>query len=868
MNTSLSKKSKHLSISYSFTKSSSFSQCPNISIKKRRHTSSYKELYLNRINFVSTQTPTSKPKGLDYLYATIYKSNTAKLKQSEYPFTTNINNIINSNMHTNRVIDRYRSSNDVHTKLKDLKKEMMSVNKFNSGNCSRGRFNNNIYNGMKGIIYSKASTNNGNSAKRLFKDGECSSSNKYKGEMILEGLGVDKSFERRMNGDEEGEDMLYSDIKVNNINDNNNDDTNFLITDRQEKSVLKGTLVDHNEKGDYEDMNEIKNQLDNAIAKSVHNKVTCNNNINNVDNDIDNDNNNEIDKQHEIIITSQTDINVNNCNCNSNCNVIFKSDSFNYGINVYNNIQQDNNPYTMNINSTSTNSHSKQTQNIIQCNNNNNSATSLDIVKSTKHLHEHRYSNDDNEQEHEQMCCSSSQREREATPTYEDNKAKCHEMYNNHEIKEEDEEYDESVGVSLLKQVKKRTQYNSGSNSSSHNNECKLVIEEIQNQKNKLLNMKQTNVNSDYERLQKIKTLLHKTTHAPIAAVTNTNHAVTSLNKSPLTITNTSLTIYNNNIKSLITHHNHNHNHNHKQPLSLSTPNTYLTLSNEHTFNILSTPKIYSPNNINTIHISQPLPPSSSPLQQQPHLQPQFNTNELHSEIDTFLNNIKLRNKSKETHLTSLKLQKAQELQQLKTKQQLLSKQKQHLTHFHKEPPTYTTINNNNHRITTNNNNNNNNVISPLNHHHQQETTTTTLSSVKKNTNTYTSIFNTLLEDERYNTLRNNMSKRCVKENNNKYGETFNQEVEKESDLFLKKVKEDIRDIKSKRKVKEELNAFVYGNTWGSKYVNAVGKRNNCVMPVNSIDGGGDKRDIGFFMSYMNNNNNGSSSNNNYIFKK
>ena len=101
--------------------------------------------------------------------------------------------------------------------------------------------------------------------------------------------------------------------------------------------------------------------------------------------------------------------------------------------------------------------------------------------------------------------------------------------------------------------------------------------------------------------------------------------------------------------------------------------------------------------------------------------------------------------------------------------------------------------------------------------------------------------------------------------NNNNYSETYNQEVEKESDLFLKKVKEDIRDIKSKRKVKEELNAFVYGNTWGSRYVNAVGKRNNCVMPVNSIDGVVDKRDIGFFTSYMNNN---GSSSNNYIFKK
>lgn len=849
MNTSLSKKSKHLSISYSFTKSSSFSQCPNISIKKRRHTSSYKELYLNRINFVSTQTPTSKPKDLDYLYATIYKSNTAKLKHSEYPFTSSINNIIHSNMHTNRVNDRYRSSNDVHTKLKDLKKEMMSVNKFNSGNCSRGRFNNNIYTTTKGIIYSKASANNNcNSAKRLFKDVECSSSNKYKGEMILEGLGVDKSFERRMNGDEEGEGMLYSDIKVNGINDNN-DDTNFLITDRQEKSVLKGTLVDHNEKGDYEDMNEIKNQLDNAIAKGVHTKATCNN-INSVDNG--NDNDNEIDKQHEIIITSQSDINVNSCNCN--CNVIFKSDSFNYGINAYNNnnnIQQDNNPYIMNINSTSTNSHSKQTQNIVQCNSNNNnnpassedvevtssipinfhSTTSIDVVKPMKHLHEHRYSNEDNEQE-----------EHEVTPTYED-KAMGHVMYNNHEIKEEDEEYEESVGVSLLKHVKKRTPYNSGTSS----NECKYVIEEIENQKKKLLNMKHSNINSDYERLQKIKTLLHKTTHAPIVAAAN------HVNKSPLTITNTSLTIYNNNIKSLITQHKH------KQPLSLSTQNTYLTLSNEHTFNILSTPKIYSPNNI---HISQP-------LQQQQQPQTQFNPNELHSEIDSFLNNIKLRNKSKETHLASLKLQKAQELQQLKTKQQLLSQQKQHLTHFHKEQPTYTNTNNNNHRITTNINTNSNNGVSSLNHHHQQETTTTLLSSVKKNTNTYTSIFNTLLEDERYNTLRNNMSKRCMKDtNNNKYSETYNQEVEKESDLFLKKVKEDIRDIKSKRKVKEELNAFVYGNTWGSRYVNAVGKRNNCVMPVNSIDGVVDKRDIGFFTSYMNNNGSSSSNNNNYIFKK
>ena len=113
----------------------------------------------------------------------------------------------------------------------------MSVNKFNSGNCSRGRFNNNVYNGIKNIIYSKASANNGNGAKRLFKDGECSS--KCKGEMILEGLGVDKSFERRMNGDDEAEEMVYSDIKVNNINDNNEDDTK--VEDENNTGTDEGT---------------------------------------------------------------------------------------------------------------------------------------------------------------------------------------------------------------------------------------------------------------------------------------------------------------------------------------------------------------------------------------------------------------------------------------------------------------------------------------------------------------------------------------------------------------------------------------------------------------------------------------------------
>ena len=768
------------------------------------------------------------------------------------------------------MIDRYRSSNDVHARLKDLKKEMMSINKFNShsnsNNVIKGRYvNNGGSNGnIKSIIYSKGVNDN---AKRLFRGND--DSNKRKGEMILEGLGVDKSFERKLYGDvsENGVDMCNEDA-----NNGNEDDTNFLITDRQEKSVLKGTLVDHNEKGDYEDMNEIKNQLDSAIARSVQNKkqrqctLTCNsNNNNNVDN--------EIDKQHELIITSQSDINVNNCN------VIFKSDSFNYGSHVNNNNNNIINHNTMNINSTSTtNSHSKQTQNIVQCNNNNNnnnlassedievtlsipinfqSTTSLDIVKSTKHLHEHRYSNEEQDNEHEQMCCSSTQ-PREDNNDDDDNvtTGKGHVVYDHQEIKEEDEENDESVGVSVMKHLRKRLHNN------NNNGECRLVIDEIKNQKQMLLNMKPTSVNNDYARLQKIKTLLHKTTHAQVSTTTSNNAIITSLNRSPLTITNTSLTIHNNNnnnnVKSLITHHH---------PL-LSTHNTYLVLSNEQAFNILSTPKIYSPNNI---HTSQPL---SSPLHHIHHPQTQFNPNELHSEIDTFLNNIKLRNKSKESHLTSLKLQKAQELQQLKTKQQFFAKQKQQVSHSHKSAASSTSSCINNTNVHRNN-------IAPSTQ--QQETTTTSLSScVKKNT--YTSIFNTLLEEERYNTLRNNMSKRCVKDN--KYAEMFNQDVEKESDLFLKKVKEDIRDIKHRRKVKEELNAFVVNgsNACYSRYV-GIGKRNNCVMPVNSIDGVVDAREIGFFTNYMNNNSSHSNSsnintqsvlginsfnmnNNNYTFKK
>ena len=891
MNSSLSKKSKHLSVSYSFTKSSSYSQCPNMSIRKRRHTSSYKELYLNKINFVSAQTPTSKPKGLDYLYATIYKSNTAKLRKSEYPLAhidNNTNNNIRvniySNIGTNRLIDRCRGSNDVHAKLKDLKKEMMSINKFNtnsSNNMTKGRYSNS---NIRGIMYGKGSTND--IAKRLVKGNKVEYSdndyNKHKGEMILESLGVDKSFEKKLYDAKNGSGEISVNVDGNcdgevNVNE---DDTNFLITDRQEKSVLKGTLVDHNEKGDYEDMNEIKNQLDNAIARSVQNKKLLqnkmnddnNNNINNNDNDKPPitcaNNENEIDKQHEIVITSQTDININNCN------VIFKSDSFNYGImndmhnTNNNNIQNDNNSndndnikthhYTLNRNSTSTASQSKQTQNLFLCNNptssedieitssipiNFQSTTSLDI-KSTKHLHEVRYSNEENEQE--QMCS-----QQETVQTCEDNvnqeeratKGKGH-FADNHEIKEEDEENDESAGGSVLKNRRKRTHNNV--NDVKH--ECKLVIEEIQIQKKKLLDMKyntlHTHINNDYARLQKIKTLLHKTTP-------QTHNALTAMSKAPLAITNISLTIRDN-IKPTPQHHK----------LPLSPHKAHLTLSNEQAFDILSSPKIYSPNNIKTIHTSQPLTSLSSPLlPQQP--QTQFNPTELHSEIDTFLTNLKLRNKSKESHLTTLKLQKEQELQQLKTKQQFFAMQKQ-VTHVHKstvpsKESNYAVYVNNMFNdatsINTNNNVHHNNIPS-IQQQQQQET----------RKHTYTSIFNTLLEDDRYNTLRNNMGKRCVKET--KYGDMFNQEVEKESDLFLKKVKEDIRDIKSKRRVKEELNELVCGNGYGkggSRY--AVGKRNNCVMPVNSIDGVVDAREIGFFTNYMNNNSSSNNGNGNNVQK-
>ena len=352
MISNLNRKPRQLSASFSFNNSTSFIQCPDGSVKRRRHKSSYKDLYLEKLNFVPTQMPAVK--GVDYGYSSMYQNNSVNISSRDFKFNSLEESAMGFKAHK-----RVNSG----SKIKEVKYKVELGN--NKGN----------------------------------KDDK---GKKRKKEMILDGLGIDRSFENKYKCEE-----VVSSKR-------NEDDINFVITDRQGKNELKGTLVDHNENGDYEDMNEIKNQLDNAITHSVNNKkemvmeinvnntdtnnneqvnedyivslsteekhivnndkeitesvkedlLNCYNNTNNnkrsyeyneTDKDDNGDNDNvmssniivnENENEKVLITTSQNDVNVNN-NKNNMCNVLFKSDSLNYSndneIETNNNNNNDNN---------------------------------------------------------------------------------------------------------------------------------------------------------------------------------------------------------------------------------------------------------------------------------------------------------------------------------------------------------------------------------------------------------------------------------------------------------------------------------------------------------------------------------------------
>ena len=83
---SLNKQPKKLSASYSLNNSSSFIQCPDGTIKRKRHKSSYKDIYLEKLNFVPTQMPAGKRR--DSGYSTFYQNNSVNISRDDFKFNT------------------------------------------------------------------------------------------------------------------------------------------------------------------------------------------------------------------------------------------------------------------------------------------------------------------------------------------------------------------------------------------------------------------------------------------------------------------------------------------------------------------------------------------------------------------------------------------------------------------------------------------------------------------------------------------------------------------------------------------------------------------------------------------------------------
>ena len=86
MISNLNRKPRQLSASFSFNNSTSFIQCPDGSVKRRRHKSSYKDLYLEKLNFVPTQMPAVK--GVDYGYSSMYQNNSVNISSGDFKFNS------------------------------------------------------------------------------------------------------------------------------------------------------------------------------------------------------------------------------------------------------------------------------------------------------------------------------------------------------------------------------------------------------------------------------------------------------------------------------------------------------------------------------------------------------------------------------------------------------------------------------------------------------------------------------------------------------------------------------------------------------------------------------------------------------------
>ena len=295
---SFNKQPKKLSVSYSLNNSSSFIQCPDGTIKRKRHKSSYKDIYLEKLNFIPTQMPIGKRKDLGY--STLYQNNSVNISRDDFKFNTE-----DSGMSTRR--------NNKST----INLNLQNDSSFNGKNINRVKSISYVGSKNKKKVNIKKSqsiqTGKTNKKGASFVATKPKNSKKIGTEMILAGLEKDDTFEQKMNNKESIENdkpisnvksvgilktkyntkgMLKLDLEEGNQERvlDPDDKDNSLLGDKSptnnklgkldqmninnREHLIQGTLLDNNEKGDFEDFKEMRNRLDTAIQDNQDGDLT------------------------------------------------------------------------------------------------------------------------------------------------------------------------------------------------------------------------------------------------------------------------------------------------------------------------------------------------------------------------------------------------------------------------------------------------------------------------------------------------------------------------------------------------------------------------------------------------------------------
>ena len=257
MKKSKSKTSKSFVQTLSMNNSSSFIQCPDGTIKRRRRKQSYKDIYLERLNFIPTQMPASK--GRDSNYSTLYQNNSVNISRDSYKFNPDESD-------SNR--KRYKSSANLN---KQFGKNLNEKSNASIENTPKN---------LKKNSSSKTGINRQDKKRSLTYNatGPLKAKPRKQNEMILGSLGQNQlsdyedelNFSKKSNNESinanklENKDLIPN-IDLGSIEVEDHDDHNDFIKGGQ-SPIRKNP--DDNDKGDVEEIKNLENKLHNAISES------------------------------------------------------------------------------------------------------------------------------------------------------------------------------------------------------------------------------------------------------------------------------------------------------------------------------------------------------------------------------------------------------------------------------------------------------------------------------------------------------------------------------------------------------------------------------------------------------------------------